>query len=886
MKTKIFLLLFFVGLSAVSSYRHSCPDSCSECSKQLPGHCIECKPGNFLEKSECKPCHDSCNFCNGPFKDDCLPENLHNILSTHRLLASGDVEPLPNSVTLEDGFTLSFNYTPDNSSIIILLNYTKSQGWFAIGFEKAATSGMTDGDFVICLPGNGDISCGDYHSDEHGKPDKDSTIGGTDDVKQLGYSIANGAMLAKFERKLNTGDSKDNALVIGKNNLMWGYHDTSPTLTRHTYRQLGVVDLTPTAISSNETSNETTPIVPTDVGGQEDLVEKTHGFLIFCGWGLLIDLGLIVIAIGRKYPIYVWFHAMTAIYTFVATVVTVAFMIKFRKTGGDDLSHGHFGVGIAILSFMTYQAIAGISMMIITHRRKISNPFYKLRLSHRLNGLLLYILAKINIFIGSYMHGNRWLAWIIPVEVVLIVINVLLRLWIFYRNTKYQPLYSKSSKALSLTPSQKHLIAAINSGKSREELIHAYPKTRFAYLFNRIYDLTYFEHPGGNFIISAIRGREVGRFLFGAYQLEALNPNHKRRHKTTDIAILNRYYIGEIDQGPYTTLISKADGMPAITEAFVDWSFVKKTALSKSIATFEFHNPTFLVRNDMKGVSWFGRHYYISKDLVNGPTRPYTTCLSLGEAWTNFRSKAIECFDTMMKHNAVASVVKGEYIAQMEDIVLMEPLQPTSENITFVVKRYHNPNSPALSEFMHTKMNGLKSVLIRGPVGTGLELHSHSRGVHYVFAVGTGMLPFMDLFNFILFKSMYLALKKKFGAKVAQQIDYGRANDYETALSGGFKLVLYGAFAPGEESFGYEIIKKAAEINALYELDLFEAHVRGVEDDMHVKKIAKHIGEQFIREHVNPAATKIYICGNPPFNKQVPQYLKKLGVDPLKIVMV
>ena len=140
--------------------------------------------------------------------------------------------------------------------------------------------------------------------------------------------------------------------------------------------------------------------------------------------------------------------------------------------------------------------------------------------------------------------------------------------------------------------------------------------------------------------------------------------------------------------------------------------------------------------------------------------------------------------------------------------------------------------------------------------------------------------------NFILFKSMYLALKKQFGEKVAQQIDPNRADDYEHALNGNFKLVIYAAFAPGEENFGYDIIKKTAEINAKYDLSLFEAHVKGVGDDLYVKKITKHIDEQFITERVNKDASRCYVCGNPSFNKNVPEFLEKLGIDPLKVMLV
>jgi len=519
---------------------------------------------------------------------------------------------------------------------------------------------------------------------------------------------------------------------------------------------------------------------------------------------------------------------------------------------------------------MGYQFFAGLAITLISRCRKSAKAFYKVRLSHRYIGLVLYLLAKANIFVGVFLHGNTWLKWLLPIEAVLLALNVFVRLWMAYRNTKYQPIYSVASSKLSNTAMQKKLVADINSGMTTEELIRNFPRIKFAYLFNRIYDLTSFDHPGGNFIISSVKGRELGRFMYGAYSLEAMN-HKKYHHTTTDMAILNRYYIGEINQNESSFLVSKDLNKPAVTHSFVDWSFVKKTQLTKYIARFEFSNPTLKIKNDMKGVSWFGKHFYIAKDLVKGPVRPYTTCLSLGDAWINFRKKTVEYFDAKM--------------SDKEEVVPIEPLQPLSDTITFVIKQYHNPKALALSKFMHTDLDESKSILMNGPVGTGLELSTDSKGIHYIFAMGTGVLPFIDLLNFILFKSMYLALKQKHGSKIAQQIDFHGA-DYERSLSNNFKLVLYTAFAPGEENIGYDIIKKAAEINAKYNLDLFEAHVKGVEEDPYVKKIAKHIDGQFIRERVNKEASKVYICGSPAFNQNVPNHLQNMGVDPLKIMLV
>lgn len=51
--------------------------------------------------------------------------------------------------------------------------------------------------------------------------------------------------------------------------------------------------------------------------------------------------------------------------------------------------------------------------------------------------------------------------------------------------------------------------------------------------------------------------------------------------------------------------------------------------------------------------------------------------------------------------------------------------------------------------------------MIKGPFGLGLELKAHSVGKYILFAGGTGILPFLDLLDFLLKKSIHMALEKK-----------------------------------------------------------------------------------------------------------------------------
>lgn len=63
----------------------------------------------------------------------------------------------------------------------------------------------------------------------------------------------------------------------------------------------------------------------------------------------------------------------------------------------------------------------------------------------------------------------------------------------------------------------------LNAGKSSTaEINAAFPDILWCMLGNSVYDITDFDHPGGNWITESCRGRDVGRFMFGGYQIEPL----------------------------------------------------------------------------------------------------------------------------------------------------------------------------------------------------------------------------------------------------------------------------------------------------------------------------------------------------------------------------
>lgn len=97
--------------------------------------------------------------------------------------------------------------------------------------------------------------------------------------------------------------------------------------------------------------------------------------------------------------------------------------------------------------------------------------------------------------------------------------------------------------------------------------------------------------------------------------------------------------------------------------------------------------------------------------------------------------------------------------------------------------------------------------LVKGPVGKGLGITSESKGVHFAFTAGTGILVFMDLVTRI-YLSRIQAIPK------------------EERLHPLFKFVLYASFANKEDACGVELCEKINDFQLKFGFNNFELFCR------------------------------------------------------------
>lgn len=103
-----------------------------------------------------------------------------------------------------------------------------------------------------------------------------------------------------------------------------------------------------------------------------------------------------------------------------------------------------------------------------------------------------------------------------------------------------------------------------------------------------------------------------------------------------------------------------------------------------------------------------------------------------------------------------------------------------------------------------------------------------------------------------------------------------------------FKISLFASFEHGEDFIAKDIIEPLSDISSTYQLNLFDCYLSYGNASL-INTIAggnTRFTQDFIANHLDTQAERIYICGPPKFNHDLPQFIKNLNVDPRKIFLV
>jgi hypothetical protein len=118
----------------------------------------------------------------------------------------------------------------------------KTNGYVAIGFEPSER--MKDADIILGFVKDGKASVADmFSTGPTGPHPPDDQQGGKNDVTVFGGSNKDGVTIIEFERKLDTGDSKDKVIKTGDNKIIWSISEEAAFSGKHQKRGGGILKL-------------------------------------------------------------------------------------------------------------------------------------------------------------------------------------------------------------------------------------------------------------------------------------------------------------------------------------------------------------------------------------------------------------------------------------------------------------------------------------------------------------------------------------------------------------------------------------------------------------------------------------------------------------------
>ena len=551
---------------------------------------------------------------------------------------------------------------------------------------------------------------------------------------------------------------------------------------------------------------------------------------------------------------------------------------------------------------------------------KISLQKPLLRKFHLVFGIVMWLAAKYTIHTEIQWLGEDWLDFCYRygrwVTGLLVIAFEAYRLFMNKRTISR----TKIARKL-LTQEQRVIVEKLQSGVTTDQMKAEYPDKYILLFKHLIYDLTGVTHPGGDIIFVNHNFKEISRYVMGthpdehenfptfihsqsAYNLldqhligSMIDGNPNRKNKTNNNMLLtmdesrmqqfNKKKSKDEDEDdeedekmspPVSTVVSNLDDNWTLFNALNSqrsvsdqtWHVQTNTKVSKNLNLIQLNNPSFVCKQLLNGVSWLGKHYYIQGNTTSGlgqlKKKPYTTVICLGNHSTAYREALI---------NLAESLITGEgKKVQQKNYEPLPDIPVFTSNLSFGVKPYVGAKALS-SEICNSKPR--QQFTIDGPFGNGLDLNKNFSGKCVLIGLGTGILPYLDLFDLLLKKAIYLKFLQSGHDNILDEIK--PVQDY-TQLFPGAQFTYYGAFREKEDFVGYEFISKLYSLSQKQNLDLFDCLVRLKGAEIDLPTTNSYIDKNFIVEHIinSPVeVSKLIVCATNEIMKDISKWCLELG---------
>ena len=266
-----------------------------------------------------------------------------------------------------------------------------------------------------------------------------------------------------------------------------------------------------------------------------------------------------------------------------------------------------------------------------------------------------------------------------------------------------------------------------------------------------------YSHPGGAFLIDYNIGRDVSKFIFGAFALDGNQndpkaPTNKWNHSNMARKIVNRHAIGamirtDTAMGRFKICHPEIHEVNAFTKCFPFKSILDKGSRLPGVQNF------------YDDLAIMGKHYHIGaldekmnhyREGWRVVRRHYTISNAMRKVFYDELIKAIANFS-----GALEGKEAEDYEFNAEVLSIKE-----SNQMNITVKNYNLPCGMSRRLFMDVDNNIAKlpteTYKMVGPLGKGLGITPHTTGCHFAYSAGTGILVFIDLVARMLIQELGL----------------------------------------------------------------------------------------------------------------------------------
>jgi hypothetical protein len=370
-----------------------------------------------------------------------------------------------------------------------------------------------------------------------------------------------------------------------------------------------------------------------------------------------------------------------------------------------------------------------------------------IRRVHLTLGIITWIIARVIVFTGTIMFKSTFG----PLFLILVIIETVLFLLIIIGMTVLKKLKKKSwvekvkedfKAKQEAADHHQEMLRDIRSRMSVEQLSAKYPKRNVMLYLNKVIDMDSYIHPGGQFLFEECRWKEISRYITGAAGLERFN-GMRWIHSHTTFDLMKKHAIGDlVDTVPtYDSLVLRDTNKAQVLSNFSEiWKVSKSVQISPTTSIVFMHNTKFIFSLWNKGVEWMGKHFLVSNEIKS---RPYTVCVSLAPVYSAYIENLLSVLDLVLNGKLINIRPQLPEFFEMVPLCIKayEGKRPLSKEITQAAPDY--------------------GYQLEGPMGRGLEIPPGFTGEVVIIAAGTGILPFADILDLLLKKTIFSLLKAR-----------------------------------------------------------------------------------------------------------------------------